>query len=104
MSKNIGKNNSKILNSKYSQKLLDHAKQAVTDGFKTSSKRVIRKTAEATGDLTGNKTSDKVTRASKTSQKNNSESNEEETIRRKYISPEFRQNLIDNLRLKEENF
>ena len=31
MSKNIAKNISKILNSKYSQTLLDHAKQSGTD-------------------------------------------------------------------------
>ena len=69
MGKNISKKKSKISNCKYSQKILDHAKQAVTYAFKTSSKSVIRKTAEATGDLTGNKISDKVTRASITSQK-----------------------------------
>ena len=50
MSKNIGKNISKSLNSKYSQKLLDHARQSATDAFKISLKRVIQKTAEATGD------------------------------------------------------
>ena len=55
MGKNIGKNISKSLNSKYSQKLLDHAKQSVTDSFKTSSERVIQKAAEATSDLIGNK-------------------------------------------------
>ena len=33
MSKNIVKNISKILNSKYSQTLLDHAKQSGTDAF-----------------------------------------------------------------------
>ena len=106
MGKNISKKKSKISNCKYSQKILDHAKQAVTYAFNTSSKSVIRKTAEATGDLTGNKISDKVTRASITSQKkkNNSETNEEETIRRKYISPELRQKLIDDLRLKEGKF
>ena len=69
MGKNISKKKSKISNCKYSQKILDHAKQAVTYAFNTSSKSVIRKTAEATGDLTGNKISDKVTRASITSQK-----------------------------------
>ena len=30
---NIGKNKNKSLNSKYSQKLLDHAKQSATDAF-----------------------------------------------------------------------
>ena len=45
MGKNIGKNISESLNSKYCQKLLDHAKQSATDALKTSSKRVIQKTA-----------------------------------------------------------
>ena len=49
MGKNIGKNISKILNGKYSQKLLDHSKQYATDVFKTASKRTIQKIAEATG-------------------------------------------------------
>ena len=43
MDKNIGKNVSKSLNSKYSQKLLDNAKQSAADAFKTYSKRVIQK-------------------------------------------------------------
>ena len=50
MDKNIGKNRSKSFNSKYGQKL-HHAKQSATDAIKTSSKRVIQKTAEATNDL-----------------------------------------------------
>ena len=33
--------------------------------FKTSSKRVIQKTAEAAGDIIGNKNADKMTRISK---------------------------------------
>ena len=33
--KNNGKNISKVLNGKYSQKLLDHAKKSATDAFKT---------------------------------------------------------------------
>ena len=56
------------------------------------------------GDLIGNKIADKVTRTSKTSPKNNLEMNEEETIKEKYISPELRQKIIDDLKLKEENF
>ena len=52
---------SKNLSGKYSQKLLDHAKQSVTDSLEIASKRAIKKTAEATGDLIGNKTSDKIT-------------------------------------------
>ena len=42
MGKNIGKNISKSLIGKYSQKLLDHAKQSATGALKTSSKRVIQ--------------------------------------------------------------
>ena len=53
--RNIGKNISKDLSSKYSQKLLDHAKQSATNAFQTPSKRAIQKTAEATGDLIGKK-------------------------------------------------
>ena len=61
MDKNIGKTISKNLSGKYSQKLLNHAKQSATSALKTNSKRVIQKTAEATGDLVGNnKISDKI--------------------------------------------
>ena len=35
----------------YSQELVDHAKQSVTDALKTTSKSVIKKKVEATGDL-----------------------------------------------------
>ena len=65
----IGKNISKSLRSKYSQELLDHAKQSATDTFKTSWKRVILKTTEATVDLIGNKIDYKITRRPRTSPK-----------------------------------
>ena len=39
MGKNIGKNISKNLSGKYSQKLLDHAKQSTADAFKIVSKK-----------------------------------------------------------------
>ena len=39
MTNNIGKNISRNLSGKYSQKLLDHAKQSATDAFKTDSKK-----------------------------------------------------------------
>ena len=94
----------KELNSKYSQKL--HAKTFVTDAFKTSSKRVIQKTVEATGDFIGFKIADKITRSSKTSPQNNLETNDEILSEKKkiyiYISPELRQKIIDDLRLKED--
>ena len=47
MTANSGKNISKNLSGKYSQKLLD-AKQFVTDAPKTSPKKAFEKTAEAT--------------------------------------------------------
>ena len=88
---------------KYSQKLLDHAKQSATDAVKTTWKRVIQKTTDATGDLIGNKIADKITKVSKNSQQNNSETvtndHDKETPNERYISPEERQKIIDNLRL-----
>ena len=48
----FAKNVSKNLRNKYSQKLIDYAKQFATDAVKTASKRAIQK---ATGGLIGNK-------------------------------------------------
>ena len=90
MGKNIGKNISKNLNSKYSQILLDHAKQSATGVLKTVSKRTIHNTTEATDDLIGNKIADKITRVSKNSPQNNSETSEKEIIKERYMSPEKR--------------
>ena len=45
---------------KYGKKLLDTATKTGIDAAKTTSKRVVQKTAEATGDLIGNKTADKI--------------------------------------------
>ena len=39
----ISKNISKNLSGKYSQNLLDHARQSAADALKTTSKRVIQK-------------------------------------------------------------
>ena len=36
--------------------------------------------------------------------KNNSETNKEEILREQYISQELRQNIIDDLRLKEKSY
>ena len=60
MGKNVGKNMSKILSIKYSEKLLDHAKQSATNALEASSNRVIQKIAKETRDLTGNKIADKI--------------------------------------------
>ena len=86
MGTNLGKNISKRLNSKYSQKRPDHAIHSATDAFKTFSKKIIQKTAEATRDLFGNKIADKIRRSSKTSPEDNLGTNEE-ILREKYISP-----------------
>ena len=60
MDKNISKDINKNLNSKYSQKLLDHAKQSAADTFGTSSKRVVKKTTEADYYLFVNKVAYKI--------------------------------------------
>ena len=98
--KNMGKNFSNI----YGQNLLDSAKKSTTEAIKTTSKRAIQKTAEATGDLIGNKADDKIKCVSKKSakelQNNKTEVDvERATPNKRYISPEERQQIIDELRL-----
>ena len=88
------------LGDKYVKKLMNTAKKKKktdTDAAKTASKRVVLKTAEATGDLIVNKIADKITSVGKTKSKGK----EDETYKRKeiYISPEKRQQIIDDLRL-----
>ena len=97
--KNIGKN----LSNKYSQKLINTAKKSTTDAVKTASKRAIQKTAEATGDLIGNKIADKITSVSKKSKKL-PEDVEIITHKKRYISPEERQQIVDELRLIPKNY
>ena len=92
------------LSNKYSRKLLDSAKTSTTDAIKTASKRAIQKTAKATDDLIGNKIADKITSVSKTSAKElpNDETEvdvERATPKKRYISPEERQQIIDELKL-----
>ena len=85
---------------KYSQKLLDHAKQSATDALKTTSKRVIQKTAEATLDLIGNRIGVKITKVSKTSpQKIVKNEDDKEIPKERYISLEKRQKIIGDLTL-----
>ena len=92
------------MSGKYSKKLLDHAKQSAIDAFKTASKREIKKTAEATCNLIDNKITNKITKVSKNSQQNNSETvtneHDKEIRKERYISPEERTEIIDELRLK----
>ena len=94
----------KNLNNKYGQKILDSAKRSTTDAIKSALKRAIQKTAEGTGDLIGNKIADKITSVSKKSTKElpNDETEvdvERATPKKRYISPEERQQIIDELRL-----
>ena len=109
--KDIGKN----LNNKYGQKLFDTAKKSTNDAKKRASKRVVKKIAEATGDLIGNKTADKIT--GKVSRKDvsiskksikelliNDEDVEITTRKKRYISPEEREQIIDELRLVPKKY
>ena len=76
---------------KYDKKLMDTATKTVVDAAKTASKRVVQKTAEATGDLISNKIGDKITSLCKPKEKT-----KKVEI---YISPEKRQQIIDDLKL-----
>ena len=78
----------------------------ITFKIKTTSKRAIQKTVEATGDLVGNKIADKITSVSKKSTKKLptiEEDSELTTHKKRYISPEERQQIIDELRLVPKN-
>ena len=88
------------LNKKYVQKLADSAEKSATDAFKIASKRAIQNTAEATGDLVGNKIADKITSYSKkpTSEPYPNVVNDE-IPKERYISPQERQKIVDELRL-----
>ena len=101
----FAKSMGKSLSNKYGQNLIDRAQKSTTDVIKTASKRAIQKTAEATGDLIGNKTADKITRVSKkksTKELPNDETEEDMKItthKKRYISPEERQQIINESRL-----
>ena len=60
--------------------------------------RVVQKTSEVTGDLIGNKIADKFTSLGKRKNKE-----KEEEIQEIYIPPEKRQEVMDELRIKEIN-
>ena len=79
---------------KYGKKLMGTATKIGMDAAKTASKRVVKKTAEATGDLIGNKIADKITSLGKPKEKEKTKEIEEICI-----SPEKRQQIIDDLRL-----
>ena len=66
--------------------------------LKLLQKEKFKKTAEITGDLIGNKIASKITKVSKNSQQSNWETVTKEHD--KEISPEKRQEIIEDLRLK----
>ena len=114
----FAKNMVKSLSNKYGQKRLDSAKKSSTDAIKTASKGVFQKTAEATADLIGNKIADKITsvltKKSNNNKNNNNNDDDDDdddveltTQRKKCISPEERQQIINELRCvpkKDEYF
>ena len=101
----------KDLGNKYGHKLLDTAQQSTTDAIKTVSKRAIQTRAEATGDLISNKIANKIISVSKIVTKKRFKRiifnrvavknrwNEIKIAKERYISPEKRQNIINELRL-----
>ena len=97
----MGKN----LSNKYGQEFLDSAKKSTTDAIITASKRAIQKTAEATGDLIGIKIADKITSISKKKSAKGLPNDETKvdvewaTPKKRYISPEERQQIIDELKV-----
>ena len=102
----FAKNMGKSLSNKYGQKLLDSAKKSTTDPIKTASKRAIQKTAEATGDLIGNKIAYKITSVSTDLHSKKSpkklQDDEMEAPKKRYMTPEERQQIIDELRLLQQ--
>ena len=92
------KNMGRSLSNKYGQKLLDGAKKSTTDAIKTVSKIVVQKTAEKTGDLIGNTIVDKITSVSKKSAKElSNDETEVDKLKKGYIPPEERQQIIDEV-------
>ena len=108
----FAKNMGKSLSNKYRQKLLDSAKKSTTDAIKTASKRAIQKTAQATGYLIGNKIANKIKSVSNkksTKELHNNDEREKENVeitahKKRYISPEERQQIIDELMLVIKNY
>ena len=64
------------------------------DAAKIAFKRELKKTAETTGDLIGNKIADKITSIGKPKEKEKAKETEEI-----YMTPEKRQQIINDLRL-----
>ena len=91
----------KNIRNNYSQKLCHSAKRSTTDATKTASKRAIQKKAEGNGDLIGHNIANKITSASKIFPKELDSQMEGKTEipKKRYISPQKRQETIDELKL-----
>ena len=103
LQRNIDKSISKNLSVKYFQKL---AKQFATNSIKTASKRAIQKLAEATSNLIGNKIADRIISIASWSNSNASLHTDEKLIEipnEKWVSPEKRQGIINELTLIQCN-
>ena len=81
---------------KYSKSLMDKGIDVSKKFAKIAGKKILKETAKATGDLIGNKIADKITSASKKSQ---SDEVNNEIPNERYISPNKRQKIIDELKL-----
>ena len=93
---NMGRN----LSNKCGQKLFGSAIKSTTDAIKTTSKWAIQKREAATGDLIGNKTAYKITSVSTDLHSKNDDANSKVKVpKKRYISPEERQQIIHELRL-----
>ena len=94
------------MSNKYGKKIVDAAKKSAADAVKTASQRKIQKTVEAIGELIGNKIADKLSSVSKKKSNNNNDDDDVElaTHKKRYISPEERQQIIDELRLVPKNY
>ena len=79
----------KNFNGKHSKSLIDKGIDVSKNIAKTAGKRILKKSAEAIGNLISNKIADKITAKPI---KNN-------VTNKKYISPEERQEIIDELKL-----
>ena len=102
----FAKSMGKSLSNKYGQKFLDSAKKSTTDAIKTASKTATQKTAEATGDLIGNKIADKKKKPAKELPNDKTEEEDVEiaTPKKRYISPEERKQIIEELRLVPKKY
>ena len=76
---------------KCGKKIMDTATKTGIDAAKTTSKRVVQKTADTTGDLIVNKIADKITSTGKVKEKKNKAEI--------YIPPEKIPQIIDDLKL-----